>query len=46
MSDRVNRNYYCRTCGNLVTFIKDGGGQLICCGHEMQIKKEGFDGEE
>ncbi len=46
MSDRVERNYYCRLCGNEVKFIKDGGGKLICCGEEMHIKKEGFDREE
>ncbi len=46
MSDRVNRTYFCRTCGNEVIFTKDGGGKIICCGQEMQIKKEGFDREE
>ncbi|HNU81779.1 MAG TPA: desulfoferrodoxin FeS4 iron-binding domain-containing protein [bacterium] len=46
MSDRVNKTYFCRTCGNEVKFVKDGGGQLICCGHPMEIRKPGFDGEE
>ncbi len=46
MSDRVDRIYYCRDCGNEVKFVKDGGGQLICCGHPMEIKKEGFNIEE
>jgi len=46
MSDRVNKNYYCRICGNEVKFIRDGSGKLICCGEEMIIKKEGFAVEE
>jgi len=46
MSSRVNRTYFCRICGNEVEFKKDGGGKLICCGEEMQIKKEGEMAEE
>jgi desulfoferrodoxin-like iron-binding protein len=46
MSNRVGKTYFCRICGNEVKFEKDGGGKLICCGEEMKIKKEGFDGEE
>lgn len=46
MSDRVDKIYFCRHCGNEVQFVKDGGGKIICCGEEMQIKKEGFHGEE
>jgi superoxide reductase len=25
----------CETCGNMVGLIKDGGGQLVCCGKPM-----------
>ncbi len=46
MSNRVGKVYFCPICGNEVKFEKDGGGALICCGQEMQIKKEGFNGEE
>ncbi|MFA6194503.1 MAG: hypothetical protein WC719_02000 [Patescibacteria group bacterium] len=46
MSTRVGKTYFCRICGNEVKFEKDGNGKLICCGEEMQIKKDGFDGEE
>ncbi len=31
--------YVCERCGNMVELIKDGGGQLVCCGKPM-IKLE------
>ncbi len=31
--------YRCEVCGNIVGLIKDGGGQLVCCGQPM-IKME------
>jgi len=46
MSDCVDKIYFCRVCGNEVKFVHDGGGKVICCGQEMQIKKEGFVVEE
>ena len=46
MSNRIDKIYFCRICGNEVKFVRDGGGKLICCGEDMQIKKEGFDSEE
>ena len=46
MSDRIGKRYFCRHCGNVVEFIKDGGSPIVCCGEEMQILKEGMDGEE
>lgn len=27
--------YRCETCGNLVGLIKNGGGELVCCGNSM-----------
>ena len=30
------RFFICKTCGNLVGMINDGGGKLICCGKEME----------
>ena len=44
MTSRVGKTYFCAICGNEVEFAKDGGGQLICCGEAMQIKKS--EGEE
>ena len=46
MSNRIDKIYFCRICGNEVKFVRDGGGKLICCGEDMQIKKEGFNSEE
>jgi len=28
--------YRCEICGNLVGLIKNGGGQLVCCGQPMK----------
>lgn len=33
MSDIVF--YRCGECGNIVALIKDGGGELVCCGKPM-----------
>jgi len=44
MTNRKGKIYFCAICGNEVEFTKDGGGQLICCGEAMQIKKD--EGEE
>jgi len=30
------RFYICKTCGNLVGLINDGGGKLVCCGKQME----------
>lgn len=30
------RFYICKTCGNIVGLIQDGGGKLVCCGKEME----------
>jgi desulfoferrodoxin-like iron-binding protein len=46
MSNEIGKVYFCAVCGNEVRFEKDDGGILICCGQEMQIKKEGLDKEE
>lgn len=39
MDNRLGQIYICQICGNEVEFKKDGGGQLICCGQEMEEKK-------
>jgi len=28
--------YRCNICGNIVGLIKEGGGQLVCCGEPME----------
>ena len=34
--NREDKVYYCEHCGNEVKFVKDGGGQVICCGEPMK----------
>jgi len=34
--NREEKTYYCEHCGNKVKFIKDGGGEIICCGEPMR----------
>lgn len=29
------RFFLCERCGNIVELIRDGGGQLVCCGQRM-----------
>ncbi|MFA6627689.1 MAG: desulfoferrodoxin family protein [Bacilli bacterium] len=29
--------YLCKQCGNLVVLLRNGGGQLVCCGEPMQL---------
>lgn len=38
--ERVGEKYKCNVCGNEVTVIKVGGGELVCCGQPME-KTEG-----
>jgi superoxide reductase len=36
--------YECKICGNLVGLIRDGGGELICCGQPMtKLEANTFD---
>lgn len=29
--------YYCKTCGKIISIVKDSGTPTICCGNEMQL---------
>jgi len=40
MSSRVGLIYFCRICGNEVKFVNDGGAQIVCCGQDMELKKD------
>lgn len=35
-----NGIYVCKLCGNIVEQIYVGGGELVCCGQPMELKKE------
>ena len=37
---KVGEKYRCNVCGNEVTVIKVGGGELVCCKQPME-KTEG-----
>ncbi len=32
--------YKCTLCGNIVVAVHEGGGDLSCCGEDMELKKE------
>ena len=35
-----NQIYRCNVCGNIVTVLYAGGGQLVCCGQPMELLQE------
>ena len=37
--------YKCNICGNIIEIIHSGKGQLVCCGQNMEQKKEQNTGE-
>lgn len=32
--------YRCEICGNVVTVLQGGDGDLVCCGEDMQLVSE------
>lgn len=36
----LNQVYKCNICGNIVEVLHVGGGDLVCCGQEMNLRKE------
>ncbi len=32
--------YKCELCGNVVQVLEGGGGDLVCCGEDMQMLSE------
>lgn len=37
--------YKCEVCGNIVEVLHSGSGKLVCCGKEMVLIEEQFEGE-
>lgn len=37
---QLNQVYKCNLCGNIVEVVHAGGGQLVCCGQNMQLLEE------
>lgn len=33
--------FKCPVCGNIVTLLHEGGGELVCCGKPMKLLKAG-----
>ncbi len=38
MTERM-QVYKCNVCGNMVIVVHAGGGELVCCGQPMELKK-------
>jgi superoxide reductase len=36
----MNGIYRCNQCGNIVFVVNAGGGDLVCCGENMELLKE------
>ena len=36
----IGENYRCNICGNEVTVTRAGGGELVCCGEEMELVED------
>ncbi len=36
----INQIYRCNVCGNMVSMVHSGVGQLVCCGQEMELLSE------
>ena len=37
---KLNEIYRCNICGNIVEVVKEGEGQLVCCGENMELLEE------
>lgn len=37
---KIGEVYKCSVCGNIVTVLRAGGGELVCCGRPMELLKE------
>jgi superoxide reductase len=42
----VGQMYKCEICGNLVSVIENGVGELVCCGQPMSLLEEHTEGQE
>ena len=37
---KLGEMYKCEVCGNLVSVVEAGKGELVCCGQPMKLQKE------
>lgn len=42
----LNKFYKCEICGNLVSVIESGQGELVCCGQPMVLQQEKTETQE
>ena len=42
----VGQTYRCEICGNTVTVIASGAGELVCCGQPMNLQETEEDNQE
>ncbi|MDD5087132.1 MAG: desulfoferrodoxin [Candidatus Nanoarchaeia archaeon] len=42
----IGQMYKCEICGNLVSVIENGVGELVCCGQPMNLLEEHTEGQE
>ena len=35
-----NKFYKCEICGNIVSVVEEGAGELVCCGEPMNLMQE------
>lgn len=40
MAIKLGEVYKCEVCGNIVMAIHEGGGDLVCCGQDMNLMTE------
>jgi superoxide reductase len=40
MVKKIKEVYRCNVCGNIVEVLTAGGGQLVCCGQDMELLKD------
>ncbi len=45
---KIRQIYKCGSCGNIIEIVHPGGGELVCCGQQMELLREKHDdkGEE
>ena len=42
---KLNEIYKCGICGNVVSVVGEGDGELVCCGQPMELLEEKADDE-
>ncbi len=43
---KLGEMYKCEICGNLVSVVESGQGELVCCGQPMNLLEEHTKGQE